>query len=242
MVYRAVEKRFEMGGDPAQCNMMRSIRNDFSGERPHSECFIRFTGGQGRYAVVVRNELSREKFLAFQTDGETWAEIDGYSRTMPMEEAIADTWRDTRQRTGNERRPYGKRIKGIQAASASAPVRRNDLEGCRTGGDYRPLNTAQSTLTAGNTAATVKQVTESVNRLQTALDYVQKVSATVRRARMFTDLIDRQNRLNSNCLRTLEEAEKMDMKGLPGITSAVQDVVANNAAIISLTGIYSAVT
>lgn len=49
--------------------MMRSIRNDFSGERPHSECFIRFTGGQGRYAVVVRNELSREKFLAFQTDG-----------------------------------------------------------------------------------------------------------------------------------------------------------------------------
>ena len=30
-----------------------------------------------------------------------------------------------------------------------------------------PLNTAQSTLTAGNTAATVKQVTESVNRLQT---------------------------------------------------------------------------
>ena len=61
-----------------------------------------------------------------------------------------------------------------------------------------PLNTAQSTLTAGNTAATVKQVTESVNRLQTALDYVQKVSATVRRARMFTDLIDRQNRLNSS--------------------------------------------
>ncbi len=57
-----------------------------------------------------------------------------------------------------------------------------------------------------------------------------------RRARMFTDLIDRQNRLNSNCLRTLEEAEKMDMKELPGITSAVQDVVANNAAIISLTG------
>ena len=47
VVYRAVEKRFEMGGDPAQCNMMRSIRNDFSGERPHSECFIRFTGGQG---------------------------------------------------------------------------------------------------------------------------------------------------------------------------------------------------
>ena len=98
-----------------------------------------------------------------------------------------------------------------------------------------PGNTAQGIINAANTASTVKQTVEQVNRLQTALDYVQKVSATVRRARMFTDLIDQQNRLNSNCLRTLEEAEKMDMKGLPGITSAVQDVVANNAAIISLT-------
>ena len=98
-----------------------------------------------------------------------------------------------------------------------------------------PGNLAQGIINAANTASTVKQTVEQVNRLQTALDYVQKVSATVRRARMFTDLIDRQNRLNSNCLRTLEEAEKMDMKELPGITSAVQDVVANNAAIISLT-------
>ena len=101
-----------------------------------------------------------------------------------------------------------------------------------------PGNTAQGIINAANTASTVKQTVEQVNRLQTALDYVQKVSATVRRARMFTDLIDRQNRLNSNCLRTLEEAEKMDMKELPGITSAVQDVVANNAAIISLTCLF----
>ncbi len=89
---------------------------------------------------------------------------------------------------------------------------------------------------SNNTASTVKQTVEQVNRLQTALDYVQKVSATVRRARMFTDLIGRQNRLNSNWLRPLEEAEKMDMKELPSFTSAVQDVVANNAAILSLTG------
>lgn len=87
VVYKAVEKRFEMEEEAAQCNMMRSIRNDFSGARPYSECFIRFTG-QGKYAVVVRNELSREKFLAFQTDGETWAEINGYSKHMPMDKAI----------------------------------------------------------------------------------------------------------------------------------------------------------
>ncbi len=57
-----------------------------------------------------------------------------------------------------------------------------------------PGNTAQGIINAANTASTVKQTVEQVNRLQTALDYVQKVSATVRRARMFTDLIDRQNR------------------------------------------------
>ena len=58
-----------------------------------------------------------------------------------------------------------------------------------------PGNTAQGIINAANTASTVKQTVEQVNRLQTALDYVQKVSATVRRARMFTDLIDRQNRV-----------------------------------------------
>jgi len=49
-----------------------------------------------------------------------------------------------------------------------------------------PGNTAQGIINAANTASTVKQTVEQVNRLQTALDYVQKVSATVRRARMFT--------------------------------------------------------
>lgn len=87
VVYKAVEERFQMS-EEYQRNMMRSIRNDFAGAHPYSETFIRFTGGQGKYAIVVRNELSREKFLAFQTDGDTWAEIDGYSHTMPMEKAI----------------------------------------------------------------------------------------------------------------------------------------------------------
>ena len=42
-----------------------------------------------------------------------------------------------------------------------------------------PGNTAQGIINAANTASTVKQTVEQVNRLQTALDYVQKVSATV---------------------------------------------------------------
>ena len=37
-----------------------------------------------------------------------------------------------------------------------------------------PGNTAQGIINAANTASTVKQTVEQVNRLQTALDYVQK--------------------------------------------------------------------
>ena len=45
---------------------MKSMRNNFSGQRPYSECFMRL--GE-HYATVTRLEFSREKFLAFQTGG-----------------------------------------------------------------------------------------------------------------------------------------------------------------------------
>ena len=98
-----------------------------------------------------------------------------------------------------------------------------------------PLNTVQSTLIAGNTASTVIQAVEQAKKLQTTLDYVQKVSATVRHAKMFKDLVERQNRLNSNCLNTLEQARAMKLENMAAVTSSIQNVVDNNAAIISLT-------
>lgn len=84
VVYKSVQEKFKMDNE-AQINMMRSIKNNFSSRMPYSECFIRF---QEQYSIVVRNELSREKFLAFQTDGEVWAEINSLSKNMTMEEAI----------------------------------------------------------------------------------------------------------------------------------------------------------
>ena len=93
---------------------------------------------------------------------------------------------------------------------------------------------------------TIHDLKSPLNSIITLMSFIKKkvpdihtqqlVENTERQAQKLVNEIDRQNRLNSNCLRTLEEAEKMDMKGLSGITSAVQDVVANNAAIISLTG------
>lgn len=67
-------------------NLMKSIRNDFSGKRAYSEIFIRF---MDNYATVVRLELSPEKFLAFQTDGETWTKLqEFYKESGNMETAI----------------------------------------------------------------------------------------------------------------------------------------------------------
>lgn len=67
-------------------NLMKSIRNDFTGSRPHSEVFIRF---MDNYATVLRLELSPEKLLAFQTDGEKWNKLqDLYKESGSIETAI----------------------------------------------------------------------------------------------------------------------------------------------------------
>jgi len=70
----------------AHINLMKSIKNDFSGKRPYSEIFIRF---QDLYATGVRLEFSREKFYAFQTDGPDWQFLsDDYAITGSMEISI----------------------------------------------------------------------------------------------------------------------------------------------------------
>ncbi|MDU6665079.1 MAG: DUF4141 domain-containing protein [Bacteroides sp.] len=95
-----------------------------------------------------------------------------------------------------------------------------------------PGNTAQGIINAANTASTVKQTVEQVNRLQTALDYVQKVSATVRRARMFTDLIDRQNRLNSDL--KMNDSERMEQ-----LDGCLQEVRRQEASLGTIRQIMS---
>lgn len=67
-------------------NLMKSIRNDFTGTRPYSEIFLRF---MDNYATVVRLELSPEKLLAFQTDGEKWNRLQEiYREVGSLETAI----------------------------------------------------------------------------------------------------------------------------------------------------------
>ena len=65
---------------------MKSIKNNFSGKKPYSEIFIRFADA---YATAVRLEFSKEKFLAFQTDGEDWQTLhNDFEKTQNMETSI----------------------------------------------------------------------------------------------------------------------------------------------------------
>jgi len=85
VVYDNVIETFHMKNQ-SHINLMKSIKNDFNGKRPHSELFIRF---QDNYATAVRLELSPEKLLAFQTDGDKWNILQGsFLETKSMEKSI----------------------------------------------------------------------------------------------------------------------------------------------------------
>lgn len=87
VIYNQVIQTWEIENE-AQRNLMRSIRNNFSGIRPYSEIYIRF---MDLYNIVVRLEFSREKFYAFQTDGEDWQAIhNSYALNGNMEQSIND--------------------------------------------------------------------------------------------------------------------------------------------------------
>lgn len=72
VVYDAIVDTFKIKS-PAQINQMKSIQNNYNGAYPYSECWIRF---EENYALTVRVEASRRKFLAFQTQGEIRAALD----------------------------------------------------------------------------------------------------------------------------------------------------------------------
>lgn len=91
-VYDSIIKSFSIKNN-SHINLMKSIRNDFArddaaGKRPYSEIFIRFLD---LYATAVRLEFSQEKFLALQTDGKVWNELnEEYRKTGNMETTIVN--------------------------------------------------------------------------------------------------------------------------------------------------------
>ena len=86
VIYQSIIDRFQIKR-PNHIALMKSMRNNFSGERPYSECFMRM--GEN-YATVTRLEFSKEKFLAFQTEGEIWTALEEKNQKMSMEKAIEE--------------------------------------------------------------------------------------------------------------------------------------------------------
>lgn len=88
VIYDEIIAKFKIKNE-AHINQMKSIRNDFVSKRPYSECWIRF--GE-RYALAVRLETSKEKYYAFQTEGEDYVGIHTLYRENggDMEKAITD--------------------------------------------------------------------------------------------------------------------------------------------------------
>lgn len=86
VIYNSIIDKFQITRANQQA-LMKSLRNNFSCERPYSECFMRM--GEN-YATVTRLEFSREKFLSFQTEGEIWSELEEKTHRMSMEEAITE--------------------------------------------------------------------------------------------------------------------------------------------------------
>lgn len=86
VIYQSIIDKFKITRD-YQIALMKSMRNNFSGPRPYSECFMRM--GEN-YATVTRLEFSKEKFLAFQTEGEIWSELEEKTQRMSMQDAITE--------------------------------------------------------------------------------------------------------------------------------------------------------
>lgn len=86
VIYQSIIDKFKITRD-YQIALMKSMRNNFSGPRPYSECFMRM--GEN-YATVTRLEFSKEKFLAFQTEGEIWSDLEEKTKRMSMQDAITE--------------------------------------------------------------------------------------------------------------------------------------------------------
>jgi conjugal transfer ATP-binding protein TraC len=84
-VYDNIIKRFHIKNNE-HIALMKSVQNDFTNDRPYSEMFLRFNEN---YATVVKLEFPKEKYYAFQTEGEVWAELqNSYAITNNLEQSI----------------------------------------------------------------------------------------------------------------------------------------------------------
>jgi type IV secretory pathway VirB4 component len=81
--YQEVQKKFKLAEH--EMYQLLSLKNNLIAEHPYSELFLKL----GEENTVVRLELPPEAFLAFQTDGEKWKQLNAeFERVKDMKQAI----------------------------------------------------------------------------------------------------------------------------------------------------------
>lgn len=83
-VYNSVVDAFQIN-NKSHIDLMKSQKNNFEGTNKYSEIFIRMGD---LYAIVARLKLCPERFYAFQTDGETWKNLQREAEKSGIEQAI----------------------------------------------------------------------------------------------------------------------------------------------------------
>ncbi|MFV0331949.1 MAG: VirB4 family type IV secretion system protein [Dysgonomonas sp.] len=91
-VYDAVIRKFNIKTQ-SHINLMKSLQNNFKSGEKYSEVFLRILD---KDAIVLRLNLSPEKFLAFQTDGDTWSKLQLQAKDKGIEQAIKDKINETK--------------------------------------------------------------------------------------------------------------------------------------------------
>ena len=84
-VYNDIIEMFHIDNEE-HINLMKSLSNKFTGKRPYSSLFLRL--GEN-YACILRQEFCKEKFYAFQTDGDDWNWLhNDYKKTQDYPQSI----------------------------------------------------------------------------------------------------------------------------------------------------------
>lgn len=96
--YDALQKRLNL--TKHDLNQLKSIRNNFTGDRKYTEMFIKI----GKSSNIFRLEVPKEVYAAYLTDGkENGMIMQIYGRTHNMERAITEFIRSESQHVQNEK-------------------------------------------------------------------------------------------------------------------------------------------
>ena len=106
------------------------------------------------------------------------------------------------------------------------------LKGGGEGGIREGVKRGERRVRGGNRGGRVKEVREWVKRVERGVEYVEKVWGRVRGGGMLREVIEGEKGLKRKWVRRVEEGEKMEMKGVGGMSWGVEEVVGKKGGMM----------